>query len=506
MLTDQDSRDPLHWLSRILWPDESTTICVDGPTDPRWWASPNTANPKILVPVQSGAAARTAVRRYHDGFDLKLRARSAVAEVLAPLSPLVAAPLRRKQVAAHHQRSPEPGVLEGIADLMGIDDLHVAVSLSTPKSNQKPVLQLLDGSGRCHGWAKVAWNDRTEALVANEARWVSGTAIAPLSKPNLLHDVALAGRRVVISSSVTPSRIPRRRSGKPPSAELFKAVSALGTTETVRLKESAWWLSVESVLEHATSRERLAVQAAVDSCYGNEIRVGAWHGDLTPWNMMSASGRIHVIDWEFAADGVPVGFDLCHFHTQVGSEMRNLDAAGALDHSARLSSHGLATLGIEPENRTAVWRMYLVELIRRMVALRASGYPPEQITHGPAALNRLERSQGAILSSIKSTVAAPMTGEPQVAQARPELPQSAPSLSGPSQSAPSSPSGPSQSGPSPSALSRSTPPESTPPQPTPPSEPVVGSVPEAVVPPEPIAAPEPPDRRETIVGNGVDVL
>jgi hypothetical protein len=388
------------------------------------------------------------VRRYHDGFDLKLRARSAAAELIAPFSPLLAAPLRRKQVAAHHLQAPNPGVLEGIADLMGIDDLHVAVSLSTPKSNQKPVLQLLDGAGRCHGWAKVAWNDRTEALVANEARWVNGTAIAPLSKPTLLHDVEMAGRRVVISSSVTPSRIPRRRSSAPPAAALFKAVSALGTSETVRLKESAWWLSVESVLEHATSRERLAVQAAVDSCYGYEVRVGAWHGDLTPWNMMSTSGRIHVIDWEFAADGAPLGFDLCHFHTQVGSEMRNFDAAQALDYSARLSPHGLAKLGIEPENRTTVWRMYLVELIRRMVALRASGYPSDQITHGPAALNRLERSQGAILSSIRSTGAGPAA----------------------------------------------------------PENPAVAPEPESLAPPEPIVAPEPPTNRDTVVGNGVDVL
>lgn len=426
MLTDLDSREPLQWLSQILWPDESTSICVDGPASPRWWASPNTKSPKILVPAESAAAARTAVRRYHDGFDLKLRLRSGVAEILAPFSQILAVPLRRKQVAALHRATPAPGVLEAISELMGIEDLHVAVSLSTPKSNQKPVLQLLDGSGRCHGWAKVAWNDRTEALVANEARWVKETAVAPLSKPSLLHDVELAGRRVVISSSVTPSRIPRRRSNKPPSAELFKAVSALGTAETVRIKESAWWLSVEDVLEHATSRERLAVQAALDSCYSLEVRVGAWHGDLTPWNLMTTGGRVHVIDWEFAADGAPVGFDLCHFHTQVGSEMRGYDAAAALDYSARLSPHGLADLGIEAENRTAIWRMYLVELIRRMISLRAGNYPTDQITHGPAALRRLERSQGAILSSIRSAGSAPANSEVPADHDRPEPPKTQP--------------------------------------------------------------------------------
>jgi hypothetical protein len=36
-----------------------------------------------------------------------------------------------------------------------------------------------------------------------------------------------------------------------------------------------------------------------------------------------------------------------------------------------------------------VWRLYLVELVRRTVALRADGYPAERLTHGPAALARL---------------------------------------------------------------------------------------------------------------------
>ncbi|MEM9654609.1 MAG: hypothetical protein AAGA65_21140 [Actinomycetota bacterium] len=361
----------------------------------------------MLIPAGSAAAAKTAVRRYHDGFDVTRRARSAAAELLTPAATPFGAPLRRHQVAVHHrpgpgQQPPAPGVLDGIADLLGIDDLHVAISLSTPKSNQKPVIQLLDGDGRCHGWAKVAWNDRTEALVANEADWLRRTARSPLSKPALLHETTIAGRPVAISSTVTPSRVPRRRAATPPAAAVFRAVSELGTVETVRLKESRWWLTVESILEHATPRERLAVQAAVDSCYGNEVLAGGWHGDLTPWNMMTTARRTHVIDWEFAADGAPFGFDLCHFHTQVASELRGLDAAAALDYSARLAPHGLATLGVEPDNRTPVWRMYLVELIRRMVALRASGYPTDQITHGPAALQRLERSQGAILSSIRS--------------------------------------------------------------------------------------------------------
>ncbi len=400
LLTDQDSRDPLSWLSRILWPDGSGSIERTG-SSPRWWASPSADNPKILIPADCPAAARTAVKRYHDGFSPKLRARSLAAEATMRWQPLAGALLDKNLVGMASTDDGEPtGVLEGIRRLLGVPNLYVAFSLSTPKSNQKPVLQLLDERGRCLGWAKVAWNDRTSALVANEAHWLRHRAEPPLSIPELLHDTEIAGRRVAISSGVDVSRRPRRSPSAMPSFDVFHSVAALGTAATVDIETSTWWRSVERVLHHGTDRERDAVRAAADSCAGLRIRVGAWHGDLTPWNLMTSGNRTHLIDWEFAADGVPFGFDLCHFNTQVASEMKASTADSrrvaldAIDHSARLSPQGLAGLGIEPENRTAIWRLYLVELVRRSVALRANGYPMDRVMQGAAALDRLERAVG----------------------------------------------------------------------------------------------------------------
>ncbi len=437
MLNDEHSPEPLTWLSRILWPDGSTSIEPGRTGDRQWWASPSAARPKILIPATSPAAARTAVRRYHDGFSPKLRLRSLLAESAMALPPLARVGLRNKAVGLRHNvvglrngvdraggaTSPDVGVIEEIRKLLDVGQLHVAVSLSAPKSNRKPVLQLLDDHGRCLGWAKVAWNDRTEALVANEASWLRRRPSGPLFMPTLLHDELIGGQRVVITSGLSPSRRPRRRPATPPPAALFRAVAALGTDDVVAIDRSRWWRSVEAVLDHATDREQEVIAAALASCGGLRFRLGAWHGDLTPWNLMTTGRRIHLIDWEFAADGVPLGFDLCHFHTQVGSEMKSPPptptshrgptsrpasrpasgtgagvadeaAALALDRSARLSPRGLTDLGVEPENRLAVWRLYLVELVRRQVALRADGYPVELMTQGPAALDRLERAVG----------------------------------------------------------------------------------------------------------------
>ena len=406
MSSDLDSRDPLDWLSQILWPDGLTRIQPGSPATGdtssvghmSWWASPSADEPRVLIPANSKLAARTAVTRYHDGFSTKRRLRSVLAENLTRNQRLASLTLGRTVVHAFPDAS--GGVLDEIAAVIGVADLKVAVSLSTPKSNQKPVLQLLDGSGRCHGWAKVAWNERTASLVGNEAHWLRWAEAAPhrtetsLEVPRVLEDKTLSGRRVVITSGVSPSRRPYRSADAAPPPEIFRAVAALGEVAVSPITETAWWRSVGDVLEFADPRERRAIDAVVEAVADLQFETGAWHGDVTPWNLMTAPNRVQLIDWEFAAAGAPLGFDLCHFHTQVASEMKAQSPARSLDRSARLSPQGLAELGVAGDARWAVWQLYLVELIRRSAALRAEGYPTDNVHFGAAAIDRLERIFG----------------------------------------------------------------------------------------------------------------
>ena len=76
---------PLAWLSQILWPDGSTRLEPGG--NRSHWASPSVGAAKILIPVQS-AAARRAVRRYHDGLTVGSRMRSLLAEGAMSVSSL----------------------------------------------------------------------------------------------------------------------------------------------------------------------------------------------------------------------------------------------------------------------------------------------------------------------------------------------------------------------------------------------------------------------------------
>ncbi len=436
-MTDIDTNgqvgdDSLDWLGSILFPGGDARLLVDRRRRQvaehpsviatgdgglrvgfRWWASPSAVAPELLIPATSMDAARTAVRRYHDGFTAGRRARSWSAELLMRSPRLAAQVLDGGLVAA--TGSVGDGVLTDLAEAMArsgpLDELHVAVTLARPKSNRKPVLQLIDQNGMCIGWAKIGWNPWTRALVENEARWLERRPQAPIVTPRVVKRLETRRLLVVVTSGVVGSRRLRLNIDRPPPPDLVLAVAELGDRFRSAVVDTPWWRSVEDVIPHGTEREVRAIERVVDAVGSSTFDIGAWHGDLTPWNIMASPARrrpmrtrgrlgdVQVIDWEFAADGVPLGFDLCHFHTQVGVEMKGLSTRAALDRSARLSPQGLARLGVDPHNQINVYRLYLVELIRRTLTLRAAGLSLEGVEQGAAATDRILAGVGAVDTS-----------------------------------------------------------------------------------------------------------
>ncbi len=400
--------ESLQWLSQILWPDGSREINkseVPGEPMPTemWWASPSPTNARILIPSGSVAAAQTAVRRYHDGFDAKLRARSLVAESLMRLGPVTSLAMNRCEVksvptgtvtakapTAAHDGADGANLLEAIADSLPFSPVFFAIGLSQPKVNRKPVVQLLAEDGTCHGWAKIGWNSRTKALIGNEADWLQRRPLPPLIIPELVHDFEVGDSRIVISSSVSPSRRPARRRMAAPSLSTFRSVAAMGSLATKSVTDTAWWHSVDQALTEAGTGDADVIRS-VPALLGNDVRVGAWHGDLTPWNLMTGRDQSCLIDWEFAADDVPLGFDLYHFHFQVASELRGLDPDTALDYSARLSPHGLTKIGVDGGACADVFLLYLVELVRRSLLLDREVDEIYEFEQGAAAMRRLQR-------------------------------------------------------------------------------------------------------------------
>jgi hypothetical protein len=358
----------------------------------RWWASPTARDPQILIPADSPPAARRAVRRYHDGFDRRRWARSVAAEAALASSGLAGRLLADSVVVIDGPADAlDRGVPGGLRALLGRDDLFFAISLARPKSNRKPVIQILDDRGLMIGWAKIGWNQWTQGLIANEASWLSRPAWPPVIKPVVLHDTVITGHRVVITSSLAAGRRPPLRPIKPghqPDPRVVSSIARIGSERRARVIDSRWWTSLEDVMTVAEAGERRMITRVMDRVEELTFSLGAWHGDFTPWNTMTVRGMAQIIDWEFAADEVPLGFDLCHFHTQVATEIFGLSPAAALDYSARLSPQGLAALGVDPHNQIATWNLYRVELIRRTLALRRAGLDTDDVHQGRVALAR----------------------------------------------------------------------------------------------------------------------
>lgn len=381
--------DSLDWLNTVLWPcgDGGFVRAEESVPAGRgrwWWASPGVENPHTLVPTGPRRAARRAARRYHDGKPWRARARVLAAELVmgSPLTPAVG-PFAQRITATGLDR----GVIGALRDELG-EDLAFAVTLASPKSNRKAVLQLLAPDGECIGFAKVSpdpWNDR---LLANEAAWLDRSTPEALRVPAVRRHGEVGGRMVLVQEAVLPPRMLRRGPVDTPPVHLFEHVAAMDTRRRAPVEESAWMRSVRAVLDHADPVERLLLEHAL-TAHREPLELGAWHGDLASWNLYTGRDTIAVIDWEFAAADVPLGFDVCHFHLQVANELLGLDAAGALRWARERIADPLVGLGVEPREHAAVWRLYLVEMVRRTLALRAGDLPTTGVRHGVAALDYL---------------------------------------------------------------------------------------------------------------------
>lgn len=99
------------------------------------------------------------------------------------------------------------------------------------------------------------------------------------------------------------------------------------------------------------------------------VPFGAWHGDLTRWNVASTSRRAFVWDWERLALDAPAGFDALHY------DLNEAVQAGVhpgvhrwLDSGSRLLRDPLmAATGLLPHTVSTVMALYLIDLATRFL-------------------------------------------------------------------------------------------------------------------------------------------
>ena len=326
--------------------------------------------PRLLVPSWRPRAAATATLRSSASGSARERVqRRAVATLLrAGLGPHLfpsAFPVRT---------SPEGTLINHLGGLLG-DDIVAAAALTPARANRKPILHLLDRSGRTVAFAKVGVNDLTRRLVDREAetlRTLADVSLQGMTIPEVLFHGTFDGLSYVVLSP-----LPSWAGRQVVPATLGAAMRELSAAGPHGPGEDDAYLSglatranaLAPVAEQdARSRDVLldVIPVLASRAADDEVRFGRWHGDWTSWNCCQVDDRVLVWDWERSERPVPLGFDAVHHHVQsaiAAGKHPRVVAADCLDRAPALLADW--TVGARAARTTAA--LYLVEIALRYI-------------------------------------------------------------------------------------------------------------------------------------------
>ena len=364
--TVSERADYLRELVPLLWPAPATAT-LGGVrhrnADRSYLILPSLADPRLLVPRRPRRGTGRALRSYGEQSSAarRLAVRLGSAVLAAGAGDLV---LRDRL---------EVRGADTIEDHLSSElhrDVVVSLHLGPARANRKPVLQLLDRSGRTVGFAKVATTALAAQLVTAETAALEALAAAGprhLTVPRVLSAGSWRGLEILVQSPL-PTRQPRR----PSPLRLARAtaeVAAVGglSTEPLDGPYLAGLRRRVAALADAETRDGLA--AALDELVAagpdTTLPIGAWHGDWTPWNTAVVADTVLAWDWERFGRGVPVGFDALHYDLQPRVMGRRDEAGAAAVDSVHRAADLLTPVGVPAAAAGAVAVLYLIEILAR---------------------------------------------------------------------------------------------------------------------------------------------
>ncbi|GEM_PF-946541 len=345
---------------------------------------PGAGGRSFAVSLASAAGSAAALTSYNA---LRSPAKRAARRVLGlglrsgAIQPLLArkVDVGHRPAAAGAAAGEAVSLISHLCELFGVPRIVLAAGAGAGPY-RKPVLQAFTTGGAPLGYVKVGWNDWTVAAVRREADALLSCQDrqAGFGVPGVIARTAWRGLELLVTEPL-PARVRRvgARGGRP-GAGLIRQISELSAVRSGPLAADPWWRDLRARIESAASdraaRDHLEGLADLieDRHGGAELRYGAWHGDLVPWNQARLGGRRYLWDWESSAPYAPVGFDALHYHFQVAFVARRRSLPVAAGHAVRLATPTLTALGIPPAGHRALADLHLMELLVRHEEARAS--------------------------------------------------------------------------------------------------------------------------------------
>jgi hypothetical protein len=95
---------------------------------------------------------------------------------------------------------------------------------------------------------------------------------------------------------------------------------------------------------------------------GEQLELGAWHGDWTPWNMAYDGAVLSVWDWERYQADVPAGYDALHWASQDVIMSRRETPKDAIESLLTAAPGLLEAFDVEAVAASRIALLYLLEL------------------------------------------------------------------------------------------------------------------------------------------------
>lgn len=296
----------------------------------------------------------------------------------------------------------DPSIEDALSEMFATD-VVVAIFLGPPRANRKPVMQVMTRAGGLLGFAKVGTTELTDRLTRAEARNLRELADVKgevVVAPSLLGEFEWRGHPVTVQSPLPVWDQGMRHDPEVVTSVVCEIARGRGSEVlpwgtsryAARLTEVVSRIADPVVHDAARTMLSLGIDASL------ELEFGAWHGDLSPWNMaVTADRRALVWDWERYSRDVPVGFDALHlaFRSLLGADSEDGGEVGVklLDSAPE----ALAALGVTPDAARATATAYLVEIATRFTN---DGQAKTGVSGGDArtwlvpAMRRMEEMSG----------------------------------------------------------------------------------------------------------------
>lgn len=365
-----DAADRLDYLrdtAALLWPGRTIETgpagAGDGADSEEYLLLPDATRPRLIVPARPRRVAAAALL----GHAAQSRGRERLTAGLAAVA--VRSGLSRPLVP-HRVRvtGKGPALGDHLSEVLG-QAVQIALPLSPPRANRKPVLRLLDAGGRTVGFAKLGVDALTSRLVRAETVALLRLAQAGLpgvAIPRVLDRTEWNGRPLLVQSPVPT----RRQRGAASLAAAMLDVAGLDSRPAQALNDSAYWAGLAGrvdALPRSSASAHLGVLMGLlrDTAGDLELATGSWHGDWTPWNCALRRRAVAVWDWERFATDVPLGFDALHYRLQAELVVARQDPASAASGCVDAAGMVLDPFDVPASVREVTALCYLIDLATR---------------------------------------------------------------------------------------------------------------------------------------------